>query len=194
MRYRNATTLLLELSRPGGFNHSQCSDVIAAIKDGQSTGKKWLLPTHQLSLNRGDIEIFKLKERLEETHDINLLTNLIENPITIKISTQNNAPFTPAMCDGRRVVAFNAHVLKARRVILRRWQEGDRFKPFGLKGTKLVSDFFVDAKMGEMEKRDTWLLEADGTILWIVGHRAADAFRVEPGSVDYVLLSLEAPC
>lgn len=59
-------------------------------------------------------------------------------------------------------------------LLLRRWQEGDRFQPFGMKGTQLLSDYFSDHKFSLRQKETVWLLcDACGTILWIVGHRAA---------------------
>ena len=48
-----------------------------------------------------------------------------------------------------------------------------------MKGSKLLSDFFVDQKFTEWQKRNVWLLvSADGDILWVVGHRMDDRFKV----------------
>ena len=95
------------------------------------------------------------------------------------------------MCNGTSVVAFNKKVLECKKISLRHWHQGDRFRPFGMKGSKLVSDLFTDKKLGEREKRDVWLLEADGEILWVVGFRAANIFTVEPGDTDFLLLTLQ---
>jgi tRNA(Ile)-lysidine synthase len=62
---------------------------------------------------------------------------------------------------------------------LRRWRHGDRFHPLGMKGSKLLSDFFVDQKFTEWQKRNVWLLvSADGDILWVVGYRIDERFKV----------------
>ena len=64
-------------------------------------------------------------------------------------------------------------------------------KPFGLKGSKLVSDLFADLKLDHAAKRDTWLLEADGNILWVLGYRTSSLYAVERESQDYLLLIME---
>ena len=62
---------------------------------------------------------------------------------------------------------------------LRHWRHGDRFHPLGMKGSKLLSDFFVDQKLTEWQKQNVWLLvSADGDILWVVGQRIDDRFKV----------------
>lgn len=93
------------------------------------------------------------------------------------------------MVDGKNVVAFNNDILQCSEVVLRHWREGDRFKPFGMHGSKLISDLFTDLKLSEKEKNNTWILEADGEILWVVGHRAAQAFKVPKDSTNYLIIS-----
>ena len=62
---------------------------------------------------------------------------------------------------------------------LRHWQHGDRFHPLGMKGSKLLSDFFVDQKFTEVQKKNVFLLvSAENQILWLVGHRIDDRFKV----------------
>ncbi len=65
---------------------------------------------------------------------------------------------------------------------LRRWHTGDRFRPFGMKGSKKVSDYFNDHKFSLADKRNAWILEANGTVLWIVGERASRDFAVTPAT------------
>ena len=62
---------------------------------------------------------------------------------------------------------------------LRHWRHGDRFHPLGMKGSKLLSDFFVDQKFTEYQKQNVWLLvSADNAIVWVVGHRIDERFKV----------------
>jgi tRNA(Ile)-lysidine synthase len=63
------------------------------------------------------------------------------------------------------------------RLSLRSWQAGDRFQPLGLRGTKKLQDFFVDAKVPRTERDKVPLLVAGDRIVWVVGHRISDAFR-----------------
>lgn len=61
---------------------------------------------------------------------------------------------------------------------IRRWQEGDSFVPFGMKGSKKVSDYLIDAKVSVPEKQRQFVLLSGGRIAWLIGRRIDDAFRV----------------
>ena len=62
---------------------------------------------------------------------------------------------------------------------VRPWQEGDRFTPFGMKGSKLVSDYLTDRKKNYFERRRQLVVEdAKGTIVWLVGERTSEKCRV----------------
>jgi len=64
-------------------------------------------------------------------------------------------------------------------LFVRRWREGDSFYPLGMNGLrKKVSKFFKDEKMSLSDKENTWLLATDNEIIWIVGRRADDRFKI----------------
>lgn len=63
---------------------------------------------------------------------------------------------------------------------LRQWKHGDWFIPFGMKGKKKVSDYFNDNKFSLFEKEATWILTSEDKIVWIVGHRSDNRFRITP--------------
>lgn len=68
---------------------------------------------------------------------------------------------------------------------LRPLRQGDRFRPFGMKGTKLVSDFLTDIKMSRFDREHQLVLsDSSGSILWIVGVRAADGYRIMPQTTN----------
>ncbi len=61
---------------------------------------------------------------------------------------------------------------------LRRWQQGDWFVPFGMSGRKKVSDFLIDAKVSMSEKSRQFVLLSGDDVVWLVGRRADDRFRL----------------
>ena len=63
---------------------------------------------------------------------------------------------------------------------IRKWQAGDFFKPYGMKGKKKkLSNFFKDNKLTQIEKENIWIIESAGRIIWIVGYRTAEDFKID---------------
>jgi len=65
---------------------------------------------------------------------------------------------------------------------LRKWQKGDKFYPSGMKGSKLLSDFFNDLKLSLEERSNQWLLCSEEEIVWVVNQRVDERFRFKPGN------------
>ncbi|MDR0845462.1 MAG: tRNA lysidine(34) synthetase TilS [Tannerella sp.] len=71
---------------------------------------------------------------------------------------------------------------------LRKWREGDWFVPFGMKGRQKLSDYFTDHKFSLVQKEQTWLLCNASDIIWIVGERTDERYRIDK-STKYALIA-----
>lgn len=72
---------------------------------------------------------------------------------------------------------------------VRTWHDGDRFVPLGMENAKKVSDLLTDEHVPPHRRRAVLVLEADGEIAWVVGHRLAQGARVRPDTENVARLS-----
>lgn len=71
---------------------------------------------------------------------------------------------------------------------LRHPRIGDRMQPFGMKGTRLVSDILKESHIAPSARRNVWLLTCDDAILWIVGLRASNLYRITDSTTNAIIL------
>ena len=71
---------------------------------------------------------------------------------------------------------------------VRNRQQGDRFQPYGMRGTKKIKDFFIDAKVPRAERDSIPLLVCGDEILWIIGYTTSESFKIEPDTRQYLYL------
>lgn len=76
-------------------------------------------------------------------------------------------------------------------LVLRKWKEGDSFQPFGMKGkSKKVSKFFKDEKLSLIEKEKSWLLCSNNQIVWIVGMRQDERFKIDDTTKEILKITV----
>lgn len=173
--YVSPSTLLFEMLNPLGFNANQVQWMIDSVNE---SGRVFYSQQWVAVVNRGDIELCKAEKynHCNEEYEIDLNHN-VEYPLTLQVSVIEKTDFAPQK--NKNEVYLDIAVLENNpRVVLRRWREGDRLAPYGMSGTKKLSDIFSDAKMSLVEKSQAWILERNGIILWVVGVRASRHFKV----------------
>ena len=80
-------------------------------------------------------------------------------------------------------------VKKWQPLIIRHPQEGDRMRPFGMKGSKLLSDLYTDAKLSRVERMQQWVLCHGDDIVWAVGMRASEHCRLAGDESEVLQIS-----
>ena len=76
-------------------------------------------------------------------------------------------------------------------LVLRRWNEGDVFQPFGMNGkSKKVSKLFKDEKLSLLHKENVWILCSDNTIVWIIGIRQDERFKIDTTTNNILKIQL----
>ncbi|HTR28474.1 MAG TPA: tRNA lysidine(34) synthetase TilS [Puia sp.] len=167
-------TLLHELFSPYGFTAGQTSG-IAALLDS-SSGKYICSASHRLLKDRRWLILSPLGNTEPEMVVIEQGRTLVDYPGgTLQLEWLPEAPGRPspdsavAMLDSR-YIGFP--------LLLRRWRPGDYFYPLGMRKKKKLARFFIDQKLSLAEKEKIWVLEMNRKIVWIVGRRIDDRFKI----------------
>ena len=187
-RFSQPKLLLHAMLSPYGFSINQCEQIaFKSVDEIQDFKSHYYSSTNAVTLTKEKIVI----EKIDIDTDCEFLvdfSHLSALPVKLEV-TVCEKPFNAAGIDGKCCVAFDADLLKCKKVILRHWRQGDRMRPFGMKGTRLLCDLFSDAHLTMQEKHRAWVLEADGEILWILGLRASANYSVTADSTAYFRIS-----
>lgn len=186
--YPSAEYLLWDILKDYGFNSSQVTLVAENLH--ATTGTSWLSSSHELTLDRGRLILTPLdKEEGRQMRIPEAGTYVYTELCKLKIEQKEiNENYTISRSSDK--VCLDAQKVKFP-LMIRRVARGDRFVPFGMKGSKLVSDFLTDQKVAlPLKRRQLVVADASGNILWVVGKRLDGRFAVSPCSKSVVEISL----
>ena len=165
------STLLHEWLADKGFNGSQEEEMLLAAKS--EVGKMWTSKTHKVLRDR---------EVLIQTEIHNSKAKVLPKICQEMVSCIGET--------GPNVAYFDADLI-TKPIEIRLVREGDSFAPFGMKGRKLVSDYLTDVKLNRFEKAETFVATQGEDIIWLVGHRSDNRYRVTDATKRILKLSVD---
>lgn len=165
---RPAGAYLYELFHPYGFSDWAA---LQRLLQGVS-GKQLISPTHVLLRDRDHLLLKEKTLQDPNTYHIDLQLARPEAPVALELSrVSQRGPASPD------VLYVDRETLKEG-LQVRKWRKGDYFYPLGMSGKQKISKYFKDHKFNRFEKEAQWLLCSGEEIVWIIGHRADERFKV----------------
>ncbi len=180
------TVILWEFLKDLGFNFDQCRQ----ISQGHQAGKLFYSHSHKLLIDRQNYLISKKTEAFFTSVTIDPGERMVGNArCKLMFTEASNQGFE--LRKNPTLAQVDADLLHYP-LTWRTWQAGDYFMPLGMRQEKKLSDFLIDLKMPFNEKADVTVLESGGKILWVVGFRISEGFKVTP-ETQRVLIIEQAP-
>ena len=140
-----------------------------------------------LELHRGELELYA---EADDSESAITLEGDIQSPCGIRVTTVDFDEFARTPKSNDTMWLDGSAVGGAHEFSLRHWREGDRMRPFGAAGQRLISDIFSDLKMSRSDKNRALILTIDGKPLWIVGIRASNMYPVDENSKKIIKLQV----
>ena len=164
--------LLFEVLSPLGFNSTQVEEVYGSL-NGQP-GKRFISSQWQVVKDRELLLIERVKTANDKPQIIFEEVLLTKEFVIPK---------------DKNTACFDANKFKGV-ISIRKWEKGDYFIPFGMKGKKLVSDFMTDSKFSLLKKEQQWVLSCNDQIAWLIGERTDNRFRIDDSTQKVIIAKL----
>ncbi len=169
-----AESVLFELIREYGFSYDQSQGILTAGR--ASIGSLFYSSTHVLNVDR---EFLVISPR--EQNAVNIQIQQAVDKIEVenmRLTLESIARSTVSIESSPKIAYLDQDKLIFP-LTLRTWQQGDYFYPLGLGGKKKLSDFMIDSKIALNLKRTVLVLVSGNDIVWVVGHRLDDRYKIE---------------
>ena len=175
---RLSKEILFYLVEPYGFNRSQLNDLMLAHEKKHS-GAMLYSDEYRLILDRQKVILDEKEEELENL-EISIPEEGIEmeEPINLSLDRIERSQIELGKKRTEYLDADQLHFP----LLLRKWKEGDKMQPLGMKGKKKVSDILIDAKVSIQQKEETYVLISKKEIVCLLGHRISEKFKLNEDS------------
>jgi len=179
-------SIIYEIIKDFGFNPSHVNEVVNLL-DSES-GKYTASSTHRIIKNRNWLIIAPVVAVQAD----NILIEDIDKRIEFAMGNlqfQQLIPRDSQLETHNSIAQIDFKEIKYP-LLLRKWKTGDYFYPLGMKKKKKLARFFIDQKLSKTEKEKIWVLESNKKIIWIVGYRLDDRFKITGQTKDILKITL----
>lgn len=177
-------SIVYEIIKDFGFEATQVDEVVKLLD--ASNGSFIASATHRLIINRNWL-IIAPKQAEEAT---NVLIEAYTNEV---IFSAGKLVFSKSTVDIQQSTDKDIATIDADTIsfplLLRPYKTGDYFYPLGMSKKKKLSKFFIDQKLSKTEKENVWLIESDKRIVWVIGHRIDNRFKLKPSTKNVLTIS-----
>lgn len=184
LKEKQKETLLFEWLHNKQFKTSQIQQLTEALVTEDKVGKQFSSATHKLVIDRTYIIVKAIIEEEIKEYTISSIDDIKHLPILLTFEETTNGTFSKNK--NEICIPFKDAIFPLK---LRRWKQGDKFKPYGMNGFKKLSDFFKDQKLSLFEKESVWILGNKEHIIWVVGYRMDDRCKVVEGTEKVLKIS-----
>ena len=177
------TTILFEILQPLGFTAKQSEEAAQLLES--ETGRYVSSGTHRIIRNRQWLILAPNDNEQTQHIFIEMGVHLVPfaagvlNIVEEKLAKAGDA--LEAIPAEVSVALLDGSDIKYP-LLLRHWKQGDYFYPLGMRKKKKLARFFIDQKLSSTEKEKVWVLESNKKIIWVVGMRIDDRFKISPAT------------
>lgn len=184
-------TLVWEILKPYGFKPAQARLAASSLHDTDAATTAALAesPSHRLLKNRDWWIVAPLANTAVQSI---FVVDALQQPISFPLGNLlvTKTPKPPAGFESDSHLACLDAAGLDLPLVLRPWKQGDYFYPLGMQKKKKLARFLIDLKLSKTEKERVWVLEKDKRILWVVGLRPDDRFKVTPSTREVLCIRL----
>ena len=179
---------LYEILSEYGFNETNINDISQSFEE--ISGKQFFSKSHRIVKDRQYLFIEKRKENpINDFYLINQNQGSLIFPLKMQFEVLKDLRFINISKD-KNVAMLDFDLLKYP-LVLRKWRQGDSFVPFGMRKEKKLSDYFTANKYSIIDKENQWILCSEDKIVWLVGERIDDRFRISNKTKNILKIELE---
>ncbi len=151
-------------------------------------GRKFMNEEYEITVDREHLIVHRPQERELKEFKLQRGAQVLNKPVQLITELIAHEALDEIPKD-RNVLCVDADKLEFP-LVLRTWKKGDRFQPFGMKGMKKVSDYLTDEKVPVHEKEHIFVLCSGDSLVWVVGFRPDDRFKVDENTKMVYLAEL----